>query len=286
MLMTDGRPTALWDGSAPGSEDWVHEEQTGSSAVSSAEIVRNVSVPTLTSFLPKTRSDRAVVVLPGGGMHFLSIENEGRSVAAHLRDAGISAFLLKYRVVPTPEDDDAFVQAISDAFRTGMDQASAAVIPLAAADAARAIELVRAEGYEHVTLLGFSAGARITAEIVLRGAPQQQPDAVGIIYLPSIEVSEHTVALPPMFLLAAADDPLGIDGFLSLSAVWRSSNAPADMHMFARGGHGFGIASTGLPVDAWPGLFVSWLRSLNNSRTVSDPFVPQRSYSRSERLGP
>jgi acetyl esterase/lipase len=178
--MTDGLPTHLWDRSAPGSESWTHEEQAGFSALSRMEAVRNVTVPTLTPYPPEDIADRAVVVCPGGAMHFLAIEHEGRSVAELLRGAGVAAFLLKYRVVPTPVDDEAYVQALADAFHSGMGTASASVLPLAVADAERAIELVRADGYRHVTLLGFSAGALVTSDVVLRSPAQRRLDAAAI----------------------------------------------------------------------------------------------------------
>jgi acetyl esterase/lipase len=131
--------------------------------------VRNVVVPTLAPHLPTEASSRAVVVLPGGAFHLLSMENEGYEVAERLRGHGVAAFVLKSRVVPTPADDSGFHQSLADAFVAGMEPAIAGTLPLAIADAERAMELVRGQGFSHVTALGFSAGARIVAELATAG---------------------------------------------------------------------------------------------------------------------
>jgi acetyl esterase/lipase len=262
MVMSDGVPVALWDMIPPGSQSWTHTEQTGTSPGGDGEIVRNVVTPTLTAYLPDQPTDRAVVVCPGGAMHFLAIEHEGRSVAVLLAKAGIAAFVLKYRVVPTPADPEGFLRTLGNAFRSGTDTAWADVVPLAVADGERAIELVRGEGYHHVTMLGFSAGARISAEIILRGQRRRPPDAAALVYLPSVPDCTAEPDSPPLFVLAAADDPLGIAGSLALHGAWLAAGAPVELHLFAAGGHGFGTTTTGYPVDSWPTLLIAWLQSL------------------------
>jgi len=97
-MFTDGVAQRLWQQVAPGSEDWDFEEQCAEGGM-----VRNISVPMITPALPAAPTDRAVIVLPGGAMHFLSYESEGTMVSEFIREAGIAAFLLKYRVVPTPQ---------------------------------------------------------------------------------------------------------------------------------------------------------------------------------------
>jgi acetyl esterase/lipase len=262
-MLTDGVPAKLWKGPAPGRLDWTQNEQWEAwSTDQPDEIVRNVVVPTLTAYLPEQRTDRAVVVCPGGAMHFVSMEYEGRSVAEILRDAGFAAFVVKYRVVPTPVDKAGFDRAISAAFHEGLSVADE-VLPLAVADAVRAIELVRADGYRQVTLVGFSAGGRIAAEIVINGEPDRRPDFASIVYLPSLDPCSVPADAPPLFVLAAADDMLGIEGSLALHAAWRAAGAPVELHLFERGNHGFGTKPTGLPVDRWPDLLVSWLESVS-----------------------
>src|SRR4051794_17803155 len=106
MTMNDGVPVVLWDGRAPGSESWTHAEQVGVSLLGDTEIIRNVTVPTVTPYLPAAATDAAVVLCPGGGLHYLATEHV-QSIAQRLRSGGIATFVLKYRVVPTPVDENA-----------------------------------------------------------------------------------------------------------------------------------------------------------------------------------
>jgi acetyl esterase/lipase len=224
-------------------------------------MVRNISVPMITPALPATSTDRAVIVLPGGAMHFLSYESEGTMVSEFIREADIAAFLLKYRVVPTPSGVDDFNNALRNAYANGLERSVAAHVPLAVSDAERAIEMVRSAGYRHVTLIGFSAGARVTAEVVLRSAVERQPDAAALIYLPTVRECSATTSSPPLFIAAAVDDPLGIDGSLDCFTAWRSAGRPVELHLYEQGSHGFGMRASGLPVDQWSSAFLAWHRT-------------------------
>ena len=261
--MENGIPQLLWDGVAPGSESWTHAEQD---LDLSGPHVRNVVVPTLMPHLPPggAAAGPAVLVCPGGAFYFLSMQNEGHAVAEFLAARGVAAFVLKYRVVPTPADDEGFGVALRDAFMSGgLEGVGKTILPLALADGDRALDLIRAEGYEHVTVLGFSAGARLAAEMVLRGTAARPPDAAGIVYLPTMADTVATSDSPPLFVLAAADDPLGIDGSLVLHEAWRAAERPVELHLFERGGHGFGFAPQGLPSDQWSELFLAWHATLS-----------------------
>jgi acetyl esterase/lipase len=251
----------LWDGPAPGSQTWAHEEVAVTTFPDAPGAIRNVVVPTLTPYVPATPGDGAVIVLPGGAFHILSMNNEGSAVARHLADQGVAGFVLKYRVVPTPADEDGFHQAIADAFRGDMEAAIAEMLPLAVADAERAVELVRAQGYTWVCLIGFSAGGRVTAEVI-SGRSVHRPDAAALIYPPP---SRRVVApsdAPPVFIAGAADDPLvGTKGSLMVFDAWQEASRPAELHLFEHGGHGFGMKRQGLPVDRWMDCFLAWLSS-------------------------
>ena len=258
------RELRLWDGRAPGSEAWSFEEQwTDLPEPVGGRVLRNVVEPTLTPYLPDgdPRPRQAVLVAPGGGFHFLAMGHEGTAVAEWLCERGIAAYVLKYRLVPTAPDDAAFGADLLSSFAAGDPAARTTALRMATADAGRAVELLRGRGVEQVVHLGFSAGARIGAELVLRAPAEQRPDVAGLIYLYAVQdavAPEHGV---PLFLLSAADDPLGISGSLDLHAAWRAAGHPVEQHLFERGGHGFGLTRSGLPVDAWPDLFLAWLRS-------------------------
>jgi len=252
-------PIRLWEGVAPGSADWTHDEQSMSSADGAVERVRNVVVPTMTAYLPDEPTDRAVLVLPGGAMHFLSMESEGSEVATFLRDRGVPTFVVKYRLVPTPPDDVDFDAALVSAFGSGIDAILKTAVPLAVADAERATAMVRERGFTHVTMLGFSAGASVTAELIATST--HPPDAAAFVYLPFFTDRPGVATKPSVFVAAAADDPLGIDGSLAAHSAWRTAGRPVELHLFERGGHGFGMSRTGLPCDQWPELFLAWLQS-------------------------
>ncbi|MGO9856944.1 MAG: alpha/beta hydrolase [Acidimicrobiales bacterium] len=256
-------PIRLWDGKAPSSEDWAHHEIFASDLPGGYELVRNVTVPTLTPFTPDHATNRAVIVLPGGAFHFLAVEHEGRAVAEFIRRSGSASFVLKYRVVPTPADSESYAQALVDAFTIGIHDVASRVVPLAIADAQRALELVRSQGFEHITMMGFSAGARITSRVLFQGDSEVRPDAAALCYLPSVDQCNSAPDSPPLFVMAAADDPLGVEGSFAVTDAWRTAGASVEFHLFDLGGHGFGAGPSGLPLDVWPELFLAWHGSVS-----------------------
>jgi acetyl esterase/lipase len=260
--VSTGVEMPLWDGPAPGSESWDFEE-TVSLQGPEHRWIRNVTVPTLTAYVPEVPSEQAVVVLPGGALHFVSIDGEGHEIAELLRASGVAAYVVKYRVVPTPADEQEFSDALMRAFVAGIETVAATTLSLAVADTVRAIELVRARGHRHVTLLGFSAGGRITSELVLRERQAAQPDAAAFVYTPWVGECVVPSPAPPIFVLAAADDPLGIDGSLDLHRAWCNAGQPVELHLFEQGGHGFGTHPEGTPVAQWTALFLAWLHTRN-----------------------
>lgn len=257
------RPRAeipLWDGTPPGSEDWTQQERTFVWDPSADDVtVRNVVHPAITPFVPDDAGETAVIIAPGGAFHFLSMKKEGADLAEWLAARGFASFVLKYRLCPTPVDDADVLEAVATAFGQGLDASSESVKERAVADGYRAVELVREMGYERVAMVGFSAGARITAEMVLERRGPRAVDLAALIYLSSIASPVPPVGAPPVFVLAAADDMLGIDGSLDLHAAWRAAARPVELHVFQSGGHGFGMATHGLAVDRWPELLHRWL---------------------------
>ena len=182
----------LYEGIAPGSESWVQVETDGVMD-SGLHVVRNVVRPTLTPFLPERRvgvsptsGAPAVIIAPGGAWHFLAWDHEGIQVAEWLRDRGIAAFILKYRLLPT---DDTFPRDYEAHGRRGPNfMQSLAPYLLISADAQRPSGLVRSRAEEwgivpgKVGIMGFSAGGTVTSLATLQYDASSRPDFAAPIY--------------------------------------------------------------------------------------------------------
>ena len=231
--------------------------------------LKNVSVPTLESFAPRDPPETAapaMIVCPGGGYSILAMSHEGTDVAKHLAAHGIHAFVLKYRL-PRPGTDDVRHAA-------------------ALQDAQRAISLVRARATEfgvdpaRIGMMGFSAGGHLTALVsntAERTYPpvdaadeiSHLPDFIGLIYpaylttdadtlTPEIRISEMT---PPAFLVHSADDPVTARSSLHYALALQAKKVPIELHIFAEGGHGWGITKAkDKPVASWPALLTRWIK--------------------------
>lgn len=233
-------------------------------------MTRNVSSATLTPFLPDPAkaTGAAVIVAPGGAYLSLSMDAEGFAVAGWLADHGIAAFVLKYRLNPTPDDEPAFMGVVEQ--RMGGVARGGAVAdisePRAAIDALQAIKLVR-EGAAHyridpakVGMIGFSAGAITALQAVLTGKEAARPAFFGYIYGPMVTVPVPANA-PPMFAALALDDPLfGRQGF-GIVESWHKAGVPVELHAYERGDHGFGTGRKGTTTTLMLDEFRLWLAS-------------------------
>jgi len=231
---------------------------------------RNVTVATLTPFLPSAAkaSGAAVIVAPGGGFRTLSMENEGWQVAQALADNGVAAFVLKYRLVQTPADLDGFARSMAEMFSATAKRPPAPQDPAAAygpqiADARAAFALVRARAGEwhvdpdRVGMLGFSAGAMLTMATTLYGQ-DAKPAFIGNIYGPLAAVPAPADA-PPLFVALAADDPFFGQAGYGLIDSWRSAHRPVELHLFEQGGHGFGMYRKTTTSTGWFDSYLRWL---------------------------
>jgi acetyl esterase/lipase len=233
---------------------------------------RNVSTATLTPFLPDPAeaTGTAVIVAPGGAFMSLSMENEGWDVARALANRGVAAFVLKYRLKPTPDDLDGFAVAFRATMAgplpsDGHDPATALRdLGPQIADARAAFALVRARAAEwridpeRVGMLGFSAGATLTIATALVGE-DAKPAFIGDIYGPltAFEVPDDA---PPLFFALAADDGLMDPIGFPLVESWRAAGRPVELHFYEQGGHGFGMYPKETTSTGWFDSFVSWMR--------------------------
>lgn len=234
-------------------------------------IVRNVLRPQLYPVLPATGrgNGRAVLVVPGGGYKFVAIENEGLPVAQRLADAGYAAFVLVYRVMPTPQDDTAFADSvnreIAERFSRPAGQAPARLQhPDAVDDVLTAVRWLRAHaaawGFEpaHLGYLGFSAGALSGQRLVAQASAAEMPHTLALVY-GGLGAVTPRAPVPPLFVAQAADDPLFSPTPIDIVASWRAAGQRVELHLYERGGHGFGLQQRGSTSDAWLASYLAWL---------------------------
>ncbi|MEG3163812.1 alpha/beta hydrolase [Sphingomonas sp. PB2P19] len=232
---------------------------------------RNVTVATLTPFLPEPAkaTGTAVIVAPGGGFRTLSMQNEGWDVARALAAKGVAAFVLKYRLNQTPQDLATFARPAPQGSQPPRRDPAAMMAGLAPqiADARAAFAIVRKRAGEwhvdpnRIGMVGFSAGAMLTmATTVAVQDPAQdaKPAFIGNIYGPLAAMTVPADA-PPMFVALAADDPLVGNSGLGLIDSWRAAKRPVEFHLFEQGGHGFGMYPKTTTSTGWFEEFARWM---------------------------
>jgi acetyl esterase/lipase len=269
-------PIPLWPNGAPGEKGDIGEERDmtkptdGNPGGKPVIRIGNVSKPTITIYSPAPDKDTgaAVVVCPGGGYSILALDLEGTEVCEWLNSVGVTGVLLKYRVPA----------------RKGMERYAA---PLQ--DAQRALGLVRFHAADwhidpkRVGILGFSAGGHLSAAAsthfdkrtydAVDDADQAscRPDFAVIIYpgylvrypdttvSPELTVTSNT---PPTFLVQTEDDPVHVENSIYYFLALKGAKVPAEMHLFANGGHGYGLRDAGKAVTTWPKLAEGWMHGL------------------------
>ena len=264
----------IWSGVAPGSENWTQKEVEYLDA-SKKKMVRNVVRPTLTAYLPEgsKATGTAVIVCPGGGFRFHSWQSEGTEVAEWLRDHGVAAFVLKYRLMDTGATEAEFQKSLAELFRSISEKDAKLIekvermeiVQLAAADGRQAVKVVRQRASEwgiapdRIGILGFSAGGMVTMGVVMHSDSESRPNFAAPIYGGSTGGAAVPKEAPPLFILCADDDELMAVGSANLYTAWKASKKSAELHIYSKGGHGFGMNRRGLPVDNWIERFGDWL---------------------------
>jgi acetyl esterase/lipase len=243
------------------------------SLVAGRPVIRlgNVSTPTLTLYRPRAgNTGTAILVFPGGGYSILAIDLEGSEVCDWLTSQGISCILVKYRVPgsgPYPKSAEALE------------------------DAQRAMGLVREHAQEwqidphRIGVLGFSAGGHLAAALSTHFASRLyppvdaadqlscRPDFAVVIYPGYLALADQNFApspdavptsqTPPTFLLQAEDDPVHVENAIDYFLQLKKAGVPAELHVYAQGGHGYGLRRTDLPITAWPERVEVWLRTIH-----------------------
>lgn len=261
----------LWPNGAPEKPGTKIEAETEIQKGDGIRRVTNVTVPTLTIHQPAKPSGTCVVVCPGGGYSILAIEHEGTKVCDYLNSIGVTAALLKYRV-------------------PRRDPLNPSIEPLQ--DAQRAISILRHRAAElgikpdRIGILGFSAGGHLTVMSALHAndrtyeqdpaldVPDATPNFAIPVYpaylvskddtftlLPEIKVTDKS---PPMCLIHAHDDK-GVTSASSSALLYleyKKLGLPAELHIYAKGGHGFGMKDSGLPTATWHLRVGEWMKAM------------------------
>lgn len=272
----------IWpgDGTAPGSESWTWSERTIQVPWSEVErrVTRNVARPTLTVFRPEPgkANGTGMIVAPGGAFHFLMVDHEGYDMARWLTGLGITAFVLKYRLGRSP-DDDADLAAFRTELQAGLAPPALTetnppdrfhdVREWGEADGRQAVRYVRenADRWDidpgRIGIAGYSAGGGVALATALAFDAESRPDFVAGIY-PAWRGDTVRADAPPLFLVAVDDDASVAPMSTSrLYEAWHKAGIPVELHVFGNGGHGFGMARQGTLSDAWVGLLDNWLRA-------------------------
>jgi acetyl esterase/lipase len=285
---TNLRPTIrLWPGKAPGSEDWTYNERV-TEGPGGAKTYYNVVDPTLTVYLPESQkaNGAAIIVCPGGAMRMVAISDRD-STAEWLNSKGISAFILKYRLVPDSPpaagrgrpaapsrsglpggmgNELSFNEILNrhgNANPAPDNPEHVKIIGMAIADGQQAIRLLRRDAAKYhldpkrVGIMGFSAGGGVAVGTAVTESTDGYPDFVATIYGPSlVDVSVPKQGAP--LFIAVMDGHFNVThGCAALFTLWQEARRPVEIHVYD---HAYGPAS-GMPVSNWTDRLYDWLRA-------------------------
>jgi endo-1,4-beta-xylanase len=261
----------LWPNGAPGSEARKNEPETLAWREEPENnivfpILFNIHNPSIVPFIPdkSKATGAAVIIAPGGGHMFLTIDREGYDLAKYLADRGIASFVLKYRLARD--------QAGKSPYK---------VDPDALNDAKRAMRTVRSRAAEwgvdpnRIGFLGFSAGGELAGLIATKNDTGDEkatdpiekvscrPDFNGFVYGGPYRVQELPKDIGPSFLLCAFNDPGNANNEANLFLKLKAANVQSELHIYSTGGHGFGVRNDrGIAVETWPARFVDWMNDI------------------------
>ncbi|WP_404478922.1 alpha/beta hydrolase [Novosphingobium sp. BL-52-GroH] len=238
-------------------------------------MIFNVSDPTLELFRPAPRlaNGTVVIIAPGGGFVGLGYAAGGTDVARRFTALGVTALVLKYRTIRSPDDamhmPEVHIREMEAIMARAKSGQPAEVPPFAGEpdaveDGTRAMAIVRSRAKEwgidpeRIGMIGFSSGAFLAADLAI-GEKAGRPAFVGLFYgglrtpVPS--------GASPAFIAAATDDPYMPDDAVQLYAAWRKAGVPAELHVYEHGGHGFDLQPKGSTSDHWFDQFTWWMKS-------------------------
>jgi len=254
----------LWPGKVPGEKTAKHAPVISSDTSNNVMRISEVSDPSFIVFEaePAHRNGAAVLICPGGGYQILAMDLEGYEIAKWLSKAGYTAFILQYRVPQKPEG--------------------------ALQDAQRALRLIRSEAANYkiepdkIGIMGFSAGGSLSARACTRFNEKtyptvdkadelsSRPSFAMLIYpayldngpnkslTPELTITSDT---PPMYIFQTADDPY-CNSALIMAGALRDAKVPVELHIYPKGGHGYGLRKGSLAAETWTKLAENWLKRI------------------------
>lgn len=273
FAMAQGRVVNLFPQGAPNETTVLVEGGSSQGATVGGQSVlrvENVSSPQIAIYPAKNKSEKNPVMLicPGGGYNILAYDLEGTEVAEWLNTLGFTAVLLKYRV-PRREGrlkHEAGLEDVQEAISYIRTNASSLHIDP-----------------DKLGVMGFSAGAHLS--VMASNAWQAQGDSLlkpnycllvypaylsneaNALQLASeINVSTNT---PPTMLVQTQDDTNFIDSSLAYYYALKQQSVPVEMHLYPKGGHGYGLRNTGAAVNEWPDRAASWFKEIGVLSTAS-----------------
>lgn len=242
--------------------------------------VRNTVEAALLPVLPERAmaTGEAVIVAPGGAFMTLSWNHEGTRVAQALAARGIAAFVLKYRLKPTPRGWPEFGKVMGAQMSNWIGKPGMGLKvetpSYAVDDAIAALRLVRSRAAEwkvdptRIGMIGFSAGGRLTLATVKVASALDMPAFIAPIY-PPMERVEVPADAPPLFVAMAADDPLSGKAGHGLIESWIDAGKSVEFHSFRSGGHGFGLGYRNGTTAGWIDLLANWIRVVAPAQTAT-----------------
>jgi len=267
-LSAQPKEIPLYPSVAPGSEQWNWEEGETSNTPAKFRVAFNVTKPTLTMYRPDTANGAAVLLIPGGGMYVVNIEHEGEMVAKKLTKKGLTVFVLKYRTGRTTTSDP-WQEMLGNMRDTALNRRKLeGVLPLYTADAFAAIRHVRSNAKKFgldakkIGVVGFSGGGVLSLLLCTAADSADRPDFAGLIYTVYRPAAGDMLpkTVPPAFIACAYDDKLAPpSNSISLFEAWNKARQPAELHIYATGGHGLRGSES---ANNWLSRYEDWLKEI------------------------
>jgi acetyl esterase/lipase len=255
------QPVPIWPGTVP----------VDSTSIPDDPLSYNIVQPVLTYFPanPSVANGTSVIICPGGSFCYLHIKTEGTDVAEWLNRKGVAAFVLQYRVVHSET-----THPMQEKTERAKDTANARrlltpVVPMAIADGRQALAYVRTHAHQlgvdpnKIGIIGFSAGGALASACAFDYTVDDRPDFIAPIYpyVPPFLPSTVPKDAPPLFIAAATDDEYHLVPMsLGLYDKWLAAGHSAEIHIYSKGGHGFGMNRQNQPSDTWIDRFADWLK--------------------------